>query len=367
MKNPKNIIINFANLYEAMMKSSKGVRWKASVSAYYMNAFYRLHSLESSLNDGSYRISPYTIFTIYEPKKRTITSTKFKDRVFQRSLCDNYLYKEITKDFVEGNAANQKGKGTDYGRELVTRGLKNCYLKYGMDAYVLKGDIKDYFGSTPHSVAKAAVGKRVDDDWVREHVYKIIDSFDGDKGIGLGSQVSQLIQLAVLDDMDHLISEDPGVETYVRYSDDFVVMAKNKKTLLRILKTVRGHLSTLGLSLSDKKVQVFPIGQSFRFLGFQMRLADTGRVTWRILAKSVGTRKRKIRKQANLVKRGIMTIQQWEDSYAGWRAHAKKTDSRKSIHKMDRYFKRLKEEVLSNEISQKDIGGSEERGDDERH
>lgn len=334
-----------------MEKSSKGVRWKASVSAYYMNAFYRLHTLESSLNNGSYKISPYTIFTIYEPKKRTITSTKFKDRVFQRSMCDNYLYNEITKDFVKGNVANQKGKGTDYGRELVTQGLKNCYLKYGMNAYVLKGDIKDYFGSTPHRVAKAAVGKRVGDDWVKEHVYKIIDSFEGDKGIGLGSQVSQLIQLAVLDDMDHLISEDPEVENYVRYSDDFVVMAKEKKTLLRILKTVREHLSSLDLLLSDKKVQIFPIGQSFRFLGFRMRLSNTGRVTWCLLEKSIKTRKRKLRKQANLVRKGTMTLKQWEDSYAGWRAHAKKTDSRMSVHKMDQYFKRLKEEVLSNGIS----------------
>lgn len=64
---------------------------------------------------GTYELSKYTMFKVYEPKERDIVSTRIKDRVFQRSLCDNYLTEEITRSFIYDNCAkvlNSHGTGS---------------------------------------------------------------------------------------------------------------------------------------------------------------------------------------------------------------------------------------------------------------
>lgn len=57
----------------------------------------------------------------------------------------------------------------------------------------------------------------------------MIDSFEGDTGIGLGSQISQLVELAVLDDLDHYIKERLRIKHYLRYMDDFVLIHPDKR------------------------------------------------------------------------------------------------------------------------------------------
>lgn len=49
--------------------------------------------------------------------------------------------------------------------------------------------------------------------------------------MGLGSQVTQLIQLAVLDDLDHIIKEKFKIKHYVRYMDDFILIHESKEYL----------------------------------------------------------------------------------------------------------------------------------------
>lgn len=85
-------ICSFYNLYRAMLLCKRGVIWKDSVAGYVVNGLVRIHSLKESLEKGTYKISPYANFKVYEPKERDILSTKMKDRVFQRSFVDNYFY-----------------------------------------------------------------------------------------------------------------------------------------------------------------------------------------------------------------------------------------------------------------------------------
>ena len=62
--------------------------------------------MKKSLEKGTYKISPYANFKVYEPKERDILSTKFKDRVFQRSYVDNYFYDFFFR--VRNNYYNEK-------------------------------------------------------------------------------------------------------------------------------------------------------------------------------------------------------------------------------------------------------------------
>ena len=88
--------ITFGELYKGLKKSCCNVRWKDSVTGYEANGLKNTYLLRQSLLNGTYKISGYQRFRVHEPKEREIVATRLKDRQFQRSLCDNVLYPQIT-------------------------------------------------------------------------------------------------------------------------------------------------------------------------------------------------------------------------------------------------------------------------------
>ena len=130
-------VCDFNALYKAMTKCRRGVMWKDSVARYSNNGLASVLRLKDSLNNGSYKISDYYEFVIHEPKRRDIVSTRFKDRIFQRSLCDNYLYDTITKSFIYDNGACLVGKGTDFARNRFKTHLIKYVREYGPNGYIL--------------------------------------------------------------------------------------------------------------------------------------------------------------------------------------------------------------------------------------
>lgn len=112
----------------------------------------------------------------------------------------------------------------------MTTHLRRYYNEHGTDGWVLKCDIYHYFQSIRHDIAKAAIYKRVTDKAIAARACEIVDSF-GEIGLGLGSQVSQLVALAVLDDLDHFIKERLRVKHYIRYMDDFILVHEDKAFL----------------------------------------------------------------------------------------------------------------------------------------
>lgn len=328
-----------------MKKCKKGVMWKDSVSRYYNNGLVSILKLANSLEDNSYKIDKYYEFTIYEPKKREIVSTRFKDRVFQRSFTDNYLYNKITNRFIYDNGACQIDKGTDYSMDRLNCHMQRYFRQHGLDGYVLKVDMKDYFGSTSHDVAKTALRYSVEDEWVLSHTDKIINSFNQGKnpniGMGLGSQITQLIQLAVLDKLDHYIKEELKIKYFVRYMDDLVLIHNDKEYLKKCLYEITINIESLGLKLNAKKTQIFPLKQGINFLGFKFKLTDTGKVIRLLLKENIKIRKRKLRKYKSLVDEGKMAREKADECYKAWKAHANKGNSYNLLKRMDEYYANL--------------------------
>ncbi len=333
-------VCDFDALYKAMEKSRRGVMWKDSVARYNNNSLVSTKRLMDSLLDGSYEISDYYEFVVHEPKRRDIVSTRFKDRVFQRSLCDNYLYDAITKSFIYDNGACLEGKGTDFARNRFKVQLMRYIRKHGPDGYILHCDLKDYFGSTPHKTAIEAMRKRVRDDWALQHVLDLIDSYDkGDaKGLGLGSQITQLIQLAVLDDLDHTAKEKWRIKHYGRYMDDINIIHHDKNYLYKIRDKIAEELSEIGLRLNIKKTQIVTLKDGLVYLGFRYKVTETGKILMLLPKSKVQKWKRKIRKHRNLVLKGEMTIEKAMQCHESREAHAKKGNNYLLIKRMRKYF-----------------------------
>lgn len=344
----KETVCDFGNLYRAMRICKRNVMWKDSVAGFVKNGLANCANLADEHEKGTYRISKYSTFKVYEPKERDIVSTRIKDRVFQRSLCDNYLTKEISKSFIYDNCACQVNKGTDFARERLKCHLQKFYREHGTDGYVLKCDLKNYFGSTSHEVAYEAVRKRVSDEWALREVKRIIDSFDQGEdpnvGMGLGSQVTQLIQLAVLDDLDHYIKEQLRIKHYVRYMDDFILIHENKEYLKYCKTKIQEKIEALGLALSQKKTQLFPVTQPIPFLGFTFRLTETGKVVVKMMPDKVAHERRKLKRLVGLAKAGVLTRADVDACFTSWKAHASKGDTYYLIQNMERFYLSLWEE-----------------------
>ena len=345
--NLKDKICSFDSLYTAMLSCKKGVFWKPSVQTFWLCPMNRLTKLEQDLLNDKYQISPYSKFVVFEPKRRDILATKLRDRIFQRSLCTNYLYETLINSFIVDNAACQKGGGTEFSRKRLVEHLRRFYVENETnEGWALKIDIKNYFGSTPHYIAKEAVEKRATNKWVREKVYQVIDSFPGEIGMGLGSELVQLIQLAVLDDLDHHIKEFLKVKHYVRYMDDMILIHKDKDTLKEFLEKISFELKMLDLQVNKNKTTISRLEHGVKYLGSKYCLTNTGKITATVLDTKLNNEKRHLKSIVNLAKNPNSPVdKETADScffsYISYisnsRKHAIRTNGR-IIEKMFKYY-----------------------------
>ena len=345
MDRVKETICDFDNLYKAMYKCKRGIMWKDKPARYVNNGIVSIHKSRKKFINNKHKINPYSIFTIHEPKTREIVSTQFEDRVFQTSLNDNYLYETMTNSFILDNHACQVGKGTDLARERLKLHMQRYFRKYGTDGFVLTCDFKNYFGSTRHDIAKETVRKSVDVEWVLMHTDMIIDSFnhgeDPETGMGLGSPITQITQLALPDELDHFIKEVLGIKHYIRYMDDFMLIHHDKEYLKYCLEEIRKFIKPLEISLNTKKTQIYKLKQGIKFLGFKFKLTETGKVLMILSKDNIKISKRKIRKHRDLLDKGEMTEKQIQQSFEGWKAHAEKGNNYHVVKDMEEFYRKI--------------------------
>lgn len=337
----KEVVTDFENLYDAMQHCANGVRWKASVIKYLQNGLANTEKLRQELLSGTYKLGKQIEFKVYEPKERTVVAMRFRDRQVQRSLLHNYLADELSRHFIYDNAAGQAGKGPDFSVRRVKMMLEKAHRLYGDNAYAYTYDIKSFFGSTQHDVAKAAVRKRVRDDWACRLVNQIIDSFPGDTGIGLGSDVAQYIELAVLDDLDHFIKEQLRIRFYARYMDDFVIIADGKECAAEYCQAIEQELNKIHLQLHPKKCRVVPVSRGFKWLGFRLRVKPSGKILVTLSKDKIYHERRKLKKMVKLIKAGKLPRDTAEVSLRCWAAHAAHGNNHRVIQKMHQYYQGL--------------------------
>ena len=339
-------VTDFNNLYQGLTKCCRNVRWKDSVVGYEANALKNTYKLRRDLLAGKYKISSYQRFQVFEPKKRDIVATRLRDRQFQRSLCDNGLYDMMTKHFIHDNCACMRGRGVDYTLNRLTAHLRKYYQEHGDSGWVLKCDIHHYFESIPHDVAKQAIYKRVPDPYIAEKACDIVDSFGGDRGIGLGSQVSQLIALAVLDDLDHYIKERLKIKHYIRYMDDFILIHPDKEYLKTCRKVIEAKLEELGLELNEK-TKIYPIRQGVKLLQWRFIIMPSGRIVRKMSKKKTGKQRRKLRKILIKEYTGQYAKGAAKESLISFLANASRGDTYYERRRMIDYY--IKQEAYFNE------------------
>jgi len=341
----KEYIISYDALWESMMRCIRGVRWKPSVKQFFLNAPLEILRMHTLLSNGEWRNGrPHAIKILY-PKKREGLAIRFPDRVYQRSINDNVLYPEMVRHFIIENCACQKGKGPDYARALLKKHLWNHYANHGTDGWLLQIDITGYYPNMRHDRVKACFGKYLDPE-VHSMVCDVLDQqYSGDVGYNPGSQMVQIAGISLMSGLDHFIKERLHIKHYLRYMDDFWILGDTYDEMVRTRAAIEAELSDLGLRVSEKKTHITKLSDGFRFLGFDYRILETGKVIMTINPESVKHERKKLYRLASLVNKGKLPKSKAIECYESWRAHANHGNSWKLLHRMDIYFNSLFEEA----------------------
>lgn len=287
-------VYKFEALYRAYRKARQGKRWKEAAAKFEVNLLEALNLLSEMLRTKTYKLSPYNTFKVYEPKERIVMSNSYKDKVVQHALCDNVLEPVLTKSFILDNYASQKNKGTHFGLDRLREFMRSFYRKNGVDGWVLKCDITKYFYNIKHDILKQQIRRHLTDANILWLVDMIIDSTEGNVGLPIGNQTSQLFALLYLNNLDHFIKEKLGIKYYGRYMDDFYLIHRDKAYLQDCLKQIEAHAAELGLTLNNK-TQILPLKNGIDFLGFHSYITESGKVIRKVRRKSKNNVRRKLK------------------------------------------------------------------------
>ena len=233
-------VCNRIKLFEAADLAKVNVMWKSSVQNWSIHQLLNTERLYRDLLAGKDVRKGFSKFTINERGKiRHISAVRFYERIVQKALCKNVLYPVYTRSLVYDNGASQKGKGVKFSNDRLIKHLRQHFRKYGRNGYILLIDYKGYFENIDHDALRKIYRGYFTD----PRLLKLIDDFVeayGAKGLGLGSETSQMHAIAFPNKIDHAVIETLGSEiTFGRYMDDSYIIAKNKSTLIKALEIIK--------------------------------------------------------------------------------------------------------------------------------
>lgn len=334
-------VFSYRHLYEAYKKCRRNVGWKASVQRYITNAPLNVRHTYDQLVDGRYRTKGFIEFDVYERgKKRHIKSVTIGERVVQRCLCDYALVPMVGRTFIYDNGASMENKGYTFAINRICQHLREHYRKHGTEGYILLFDFSKFFDRVSHKLVKAILHKEFTDERLIAIMEHFIDAF-GDVGMGLGSQISQVLALASANRLDHYIKEKAQIRGYGRYMDDGYLIHHSKEHLQKCMQAIKILCRRLDIKLNEKKTQIVKLSHGFTWLKVRFFLLPSGKIVRKIYRRSVTKQRKKIKKFKELIATGKMTMMDAYSSWQSWKAYASNFNAWHTIKNMEKLFGEL--------------------------
>lgn len=334
-------VFSYEHLYHSYRMCRRNVAWKASVQKYITQAPLNVWQTYTRLQNGKFKSSGFFEFDIMERgKKRHIRSVTIGERVVQRCLCDYALVPVLCRTFIYDNGASMKNKGYTFAGNRLTQHLHEHYRKYGQEGYVLLFDFSKFFDRVSHQLVKAILRKEFTDERILALTEHFIDAF-GDIGMGLGSQISQVLALASANRLDHYIKEDCRIRGYGRYMDDGYLIHPDKAYLQNCLEHIKAICAELGITLNQKKTQIVKLSHGFTYLKVRYYLLPSGKVVKKIHHRSVTKMRQKLKAFQKKIADGVMTYKDVYQSWQSWRSYAAHFDAYRTIQSVGALYNQL--------------------------
>ena len=312
---------DYGNVQKAYNKARKCKRHRKDVLIFTKDKEENLDKVREDIINLAYEPSKYHYFKVYEPKERQIMALPFYDRVVQHAI-NNVLEPIFDKRFISQSYACRKGKGMHAASDTLKEWLYE-WNKYHPDQplYAIKADIHHYFQSIDHAVLKTEIRKVIKDAGVLALLDRIIDhngNMPDGVGIPVGNLTSQLFANIYLDALDQFIKHELGVEAYIRYMDDFVILSPDKEQLRSWLARIEQFLREELRLEFNPKTTILAAKNGIDFVGYKHRATHR-----KVRKDSIKRIKRTIKKCES----GKITKEQLQKSIQSWTGHAGHADS----------------------------------------
>lgn len=310
---------------------------------YFMNWLRNVITLRVMLLTGQNVTMGFICFTLCERgKTRYIRSVHFKERVAQRTICDNALVPVLSRSLIYDNGASLDGKGITFALKRLKSHLHRFYRKCGSnEGYILLIDFSGYFDNILHEPLYEILDRAFSDKRIVELARQFIEPF-GEKSVGIGSQVSQILAISYRSYLDHFIKEVLREEFYACYMDDSYIINASKERLQFCLQEIEKKCAERGIVLNRKKTQIVKLSHGFTYMKGRYWLTDSGKVVAKPCHKNTAIERRKLKAFRKFYDSGDMTLAQIVCSYNSYRGYLiDNYNSHKTVRNMDKLFHEL--------------------------
>lgn len=279
----------FKNLYQKLLdkdfiasciwKASKGKRNRRDVKRVLNDTPYYVNIIYDMLETDSFKQPQHHVRTVVERgKERIIVKPNFIESVIHYMVME--LLKPILMNrFDKGVCASIPGRGSSYGKKLVSRYIKKLQRKnhFFPRIYVFKIDIRRYFQNINRNILMDKLKALISDERFLNLMFVIIDCKEV-PGLPLGFLTSQWLANFYLLKFDNYLTTNMKQTYYVRYMDDIVIVSDSKQCLHHVLHISKIYLyCNLDLSIKSN-YQIFQLqdnlcyvvtGRPLDFMGFK--------------------------------------------------------------------------------------------------
>lgn len=248
-------IYDMENLKLAHQNARKDKLFYKEVKMVDSNPEYYLKKIQEMLINKTYTVSEYDISVINDKgKERELMKLPYyPDRIIQWAIMLQIepIFMQV---FCTHTCASIVDRGIKKAAHLVEKYMKNTEET----RYCLKIDISKFYPNINHVILKRMLRRKFKDKDLLELLDAIIDSYPGEKGVPIGSYLSQYLANFYLAYFDHWMKEKMHIKMIVRYMDDVVIFHRSKEFLHKLFVKMNNYLNNELILNIKPNYQIFP-------------------------------------------------------------------------------------------------------------
>jgi len=223
--------------------------------------------------EGDYR---FEAMDFYFFKDENVQAWSYRDTLFGRALYE--ILRPTFKHFISDRCLHLEGpSGVSKALALVNRALET-----GEYRYFMRVDIGNFYGTINHKILMSQINEIFDDPRVLNYleqvatipVIKNADVTLPSSGVPRRSSLSVLFGAIYLTPLDREFEKSKDL-FFVRFCDDYLVLAKKKSAFLKAKRRMQNILDQLKLKVSRTKTKMGSLKEGFHFLGDSFSIHQT--------------------------------------------------------------------------------------------
>lgn len=310
-------------IYRAHCRARKGKTTRSSVVDVDLRPMVYVTHILNVLRDGIYVPSRFREFTVTDPKKRLVLALPYVDRIVHQWLIEEFIKPYYLPRFIKDSYACIPGRGSHAAVKCIQGYMRDMCQRQGK-YYIVKMDISKYFYNIDRDVLFKILKRVITNQQLLDLLHTIIFSDEARVGIPIGNYTSQYFANIYLNELDQYCKHNLGVKYYVRYMDDFILLAPNKRKARRWYRAIQRYAEGyLHLKLNPKSC-FYPSSHGLDFVGYK------------IMNNCLRLRQRSKRKLNNIIwnyQHDYTTEADFVTSIAAWLGHAGHANAKTYIRK----------------------------------